>query len=616
MRSLSLPIPVALFIRRLFNVFSSITISNQYLLARKSEVISSGVDERSSGDASRSTGVGAVGSEVMTTRQNSAMLGDSNERAHWDRLKPWPWSIAKKRAMPRQTHSASVEEVKHRESFDEKSLPPSDPLPSRRDPTPSPRTNPNLPLSPIYTLMNNPTLFNPVRIPRNPIVLCHGLYGYDVRGPSNFPMLQLHYWANVLKVLKKKFGVEVIVTGVPGTGSIESRAKRLDEYLRDKAPGRDINLMAHSMGGLDCRHLITHVKPKGYNPVSLTTICTPHRGSPFMDWCKETIGLGRLQRKANEAASKTTESSESSSLFSLANVARLPSSLTTFLLSVVDSPAYANLTTHYLQNVFNPATPDDPRVRYYSIAARTDSMSVIHPLWLPKTILDGYEAREREADPYPDEVDWGNDGLVTVRSAKWGEFLGTMEGCDHWDVRGGGGLGADNEWHVDLTLPSALKNSLSDPLSLVNNINWREWTRYVAAWRKEEAEREKASGKEIQRIHTETRGSKSSGLDISKSSPSSSDTEDAVLKSSTDKFSAVFDWVSDQVATSKKPSSSTKTPSLSDVQSSSETSAAIRKSEKERVDAKKAKETADERTKFDLERFYVALCRKLYDDGL
>ena len=43
--------------------------------------------------------------------------------------------------------------------------------------------------------------------------------------------------------------------------------------------------MAHSMGGLDCRHLITHVQPSDYTPLSLTTISTPHRGSPFMDWC-------------------------------------------------------------------------------------------------------------------------------------------------------------------------------------------------------------------------------------------------------------------------------------------------------------------------------------------
>ena len=43
-----------------------------------------------------------------------------------------------------------------------------------------------------------------------------GLYGFDVRGPATFPMLQMHYWSNVLRVLRKTIGAEVIVTGVPG----------------------------------------------------------------------------------------------------------------------------------------------------------------------------------------------------------------------------------------------------------------------------------------------------------------------------------------------------------------------------------------------------------------
>lgn len=38
---------------------------------------------------------------------------------------------------------------------------------------------------------------------------------------------------------------------------------------------------------------------------------------------------------------------------------------------------------------------------------------------------------EKEKPPFwADESQWGNDGLVTVQSARWGEFLGTMEGCD------------------------------------------------------------------------------------------------------------------------------------------------------------------------------------------
>jgi triacylglycerol lipase len=49
--------------------------------------------------------------------------------------------------------------------------------------------------------------------------------------------------------------------------------------------------MAHSMGGLDCRYLISRIKPDDYTPLSLTTISTPHRGSPFMDWCQVSFIL-------------------------------------------------------------------------------------------------------------------------------------------------------------------------------------------------------------------------------------------------------------------------------------------------------------------------------------
>ena len=96
----------------------------------------------------------------------------------------------------------------------------------------------------------------------------------------------MHYWSSILGILRKTVGAEVIVTSVPGTGSIASRAEQLDRFLQIKAFGRGINFMAHSMGGLDCRHLITHLKPADYTPLSLTTIATPHRGSPFMDWCQ------------------------------------------------------------------------------------------------------------------------------------------------------------------------------------------------------------------------------------------------------------------------------------------------------------------------------------------
>ena len=73
------------------------------------------------------------------------------------------------------------------------------------------------------------------------------------------------------------------------TGSIQLRATRLDAQLQSHARGRGINFLAHSMGGLDCRHLISHIKPTEYAPLSLTSISTPHRGSPFMDWCAVSL---------------------------------------------------------------------------------------------------------------------------------------------------------------------------------------------------------------------------------------------------------------------------------------------------------------------------------------
>ena len=106
-----------------------------------------------------------------------------------------------------------------------------------------------------------------------------------------------------------------------------------------------------------------------------------------------------------------------------------------------DSPAYANLTTAYLERVFNPRTPNDPRVRYFSVGGVAGRLNVWHPLWFSKLVVDGAEAREREEGEEGEEDSaWGNDGLVTVRSAQWGEYLGTLQGADHWRLRGAGGL--------------------------------------------------------------------------------------------------------------------------------------------------------------------------------
>lgn len=243
------------------------------------------------------------------------------------------------------------------------------------------------------------------------------------------------------------------------TGSIKERAEQMHDFLQQTLPrGTGVNFVAHSMGGLDCRHLISTIRPTSYTPLSLTTIGTPHRGSPFMDWCAANIGVGTATAVATAALSAERTAAAAAALpYSLKSplLSRPPdlrdkdggglsgfaTALTSYLLNIFDSPAYSNLTTSFLRDHFNPSTPDVSSVKYMSVAGRTSKMSVLHPLWFPKLVLDAAAENGYGEDEGKTGKEYeGNDGLVSVSSAKWGEFLGAVDYCHHWDLRGEGGL--------------------------------------------------------------------------------------------------------------------------------------------------------------------------------
>ncbi|KAG8998330.1 hypothetical protein FRB93_013806 [Tulasnella sp. JGI-2019a] len=487
--------------------------------------------------------------------------------------------------------------------------------------------------SQIGSLLEDPILYDPIRKPRNPIILCHGLYGFDVWAPSIYPRLQRHYWLEILDILRKRVGAEVIVTSVPSTGSIQDRAKIMDVFLQDKAKGRGINFMAHSMGGLDCRQLITHVRPTAYTPLSLTTVSTPHRGSPFMDWCNANIGIGTIREAAAVASSRQrnvpyslkspilrvadaieqqSADAAGSSAFDedkqsaiplsplLKHLTTLPRSLTTMILAYVDTPAYANLTTSYLNDHFNPRTPNMAGVRYFSVAAKKDELSVFHPLWLPKFILDKAEEMERQgsssspnsaisqqatssdkpwapsgAAAQADDLEWGNDGLVTISSAKWGEFLGTVDNCDHWDIRGDGGFSA--AWETE---------GAAGGLGWVPEVEWSKW---LSSWwgrHSNESSASAAMASGSMKGISERGGADGSGN------------------------GSGVDWLKENM--SNAAARAMTTVSLSPAQRTSET---VDSSNEPSASPWSSKERARE-AKFNLERLYVALSRKLYDEGL
>jgi triacylglycerol lipase len=108
---------------------------------------------------------------------------------------------------------------------------------------------------------------------------------------SLFPGVQ--YWRGITEAMRAN-GIEVITASVPATGSIEERALKLGKDIAAKADGKSVNIIAHSMGGLDARYMISRLQPDNAEVLSLTTVATPHRGSAFADFVFDEIGETNL----------------------------------------------------------------------------------------------------------------------------------------------------------------------------------------------------------------------------------------------------------------------------------------------------------------------------------
>jgi triacylglycerol lipase len=219
-----------------------------------------------------------------------------------------------------------------------------------------------------------------------PIVLHHGLFGY---GQLRVGPVDVRYFGGIERALADT-SRPVIVTHVHPTASIERRAAQLKRSLlgqlheRDLA-GRKVVILAHSLGGLDARHMISRLDMAD-RVAALVTISSPHHGSSYADW-------------------------------TFRNLTRI-GALRVFTHIGLDVTAVKDLT-HDASQRFAEETPDAPGVKYYSVSAARP-WSRITPLLLPSYRII-YKA---EGD---------NDGVVSVRSATYGTHLGTWE-ADHWHV--------------------------------------------------------------------------------------------------------------------------------------------------------------------------------------
>ncbi|MFO0576701.1 MAG: triacylglycerol lipase [Polyangia bacterium] len=252
-----------------------------------------------------------------------------------------------------------------------------------------------------------------------PIVLAHGMAGFERIGPVN-------YFFNVAADLKGR-GEAVFESQVSPYETSTVRAGQLAQFidatLRTSGACK-VNVIAHSQGGLDSRYAVSSL---GYGDRigALITVGTPHAGTPVAD-----VALGLVPGFSADAVNLILLAVQGLT----GNDQGRPD-----IRSNLSQLATATMKT------WNEQNRDDPRVRYYSVAGRSNlaradteckggvwsnpaGLDVLNPLLaLPVGVWT-------VTSPNP-LVPIANDGLVPVTSARWGTFLGCVA-ADHFDEVG------------------------------------------------------------------------------------------------------------------------------------------------------------------------------------
>jgi triacylglycerol lipase len=212
------------------------------------------------------------------------------------------------------------------------------------------------------------------------VVLHHGLFG----GDKKVGRLKFSGFKGIDRAIIGA-GYSVVVSSVHPTAGIERRARELKNWIVENCPGRRqrVVIVAHSLGGLDARYMISRLGMAD-RVDSLITVCTPHRGSPYANWCAKNLG-----RKLRG--------------FQLMKFLGL------------DVDGISDLTTQSCAR-FNEEILDVPEVRYFSISAWRPWQKIAPFNYFSWKIVHDAEGK--------------NDGLVSLSSAVWGEHLATWA-ADH-----------------------------------------------------------------------------------------------------------------------------------------------------------------------------------------
>ena len=242
-----------------------------------------------------------------------------------------------------------------------------------------------------------------------PIILAHGVCPFDTLwnrfilddGKKHHRTDRFHYFKGVRSMLEGK-GFKAFHSRVSWAAVVDRRAidlKNTIEGVLKISGAKKINIIAHSMGGLDARHMLFNDRNRGRihkRVASLTTISTPHDGSPYADW-----GIDHLP-------------------FVIPIIRKLG----------LDLRGLRDLRTEVCK-AFNELS----EVKSFE---RNCQGSIKFQTYAGKQKLRGMFGLFRRSFKIIEKEEGENDGLVSVRSARWRDeyFKGTLNQCDHLNELG------------------------------------------------------------------------------------------------------------------------------------------------------------------------------------
>ncbi|MEW6077092.1 MAG: alpha/beta fold hydrolase [Thermodesulfobacteriota bacterium] len=238
---------------------------------------------------------------------------------------------------------------------------------------------------------------------RYPVILAHGM------GASTKVLGIVDYWWGIVPALQKQ-GASVYCTTVNAMDSTANKAASFKQQVMQimAATGaKKVNIIGHSHGTIYTRYAISNLGLAPY-VASYTSLAGPHRGSSIASLIMYELPDWLL------AAGGDVIDFVYAFIFGDTS----PDSLQNAL----------DICPDYMINTFNPNTPNMPGIYYQSWAAKAKTACpsvILNPTWLVMLVEEG-----------------ANDGLVSVESAKWGNFRGVQEaawystGCDHLNIVG------------------------------------------------------------------------------------------------------------------------------------------------------------------------------------